>query len=582
MHILRDFMNKYQQFTVLILISLSNFVSATVVTYPALTNNLYKSTRYTVSVNQSGVNSDSYVYNSVNTFSETTGNNRSLMTDENNFSSFSFDGSVTVTITLPLRTTAITAVDVLPLNKGITATWSGNTITIPIAKTGNYYVRINGEEKKPLFLFANPLEVNAPLASGNANTEYFTPSTFVSNFVSTKTIWYFAPGVYDAGSVGGTLQNIPSGVTVYLAGGAYVKGLINAAASSTSLTVKGRGILSGISVANVPDLWGNFLIGGGSSNLTVLNLEGITLTDPPSQLCLTYKSGSVIDNVKLFGWYVMTDGLTLGQTSTVKNCFLKTNDDPLKPMNSNSTYKDNVVWVQVFGSALQFSWNTTAKISNILVDGLDIIGFDKGNLTGTSNNASVISFQNMNGSTFSNNTVQNIRSDVKVYKIFNVQIKSTQTGFTQGLGSIASMTFKNLSFPMGQKYLSTFDGNGTQTGDINNITFQDVVVVGNLLTSSNVVTYITISGLTSNFLYTTSILTNFSDTYWNSAKFQCVAHSNRIFINDLNIGDEIKIYTMDGKFITSQKAVSQTMSIASGKGAFIVRNDNQAAKIIVY
>ena len=176
---------------------------------------------------------------------------------------------------------------------------------------------------------------------------------------------------------------------------------------------------------------GNALIGGGSSNKTVLNLEGVILTDSPQQLCLSYKSGSLVDNIKLLSWYMNTDGISLDQGCNVKNCFLKVNDDNLKPMKNNQTFLNNVVWVQTFGSALQFSWNITIPTSNILVDGLDIVGFDKGNQTGVNTNASVVSFQNMNGGSFCNNTVQNIRSDVKVYKVFTVQIKSTQSGFTQ-------------------------------------------------------------------------------------------------------------------------------------------------------
>jgi len=490
--------------TVILLISLLQTVNATLNTYPGLPGDLYKSTRYKVSVTQAGNTYDSYVYNSVNTYTETKGNNRALMTDDNNFCTFSFYGSVKVAVNLPLRTTAITSVEIRPKIKGISATWSGNTITIPISKTGNYYVCIDGEEKNPLFIFANPLEVNPPSASGNADVEYLTPKTFTPNFTSTKSIWYFAPGVYDAGISGGTLTNIPSGTTVYLAGGVYLKGRLTASNSSTQLTVKGRGILSGIEIPYVRGSYGTALIGGGRDGNTNLNLEGIILTDAPQQLCMSYsKGGSIIDNLKLFAWYVNSDGISLEQNCIVRNCFLKVNDDNLKPMKSNETYKDNVVWIQPFGSALQFSWNTTKPTTNIMVDGLDVIGFDKGNLTGVSANASVVCFQNLKGSTFSNNTVQNVRSDVKVYKIFTLQIKSTKSGFDQGLGTIDGMLFKNFTFPLGAKYPSTFDGNGTVTGEIKNITFQDIVIGGTLLTDENSSIYIIRSGLTSNFYYKT-------------------------------------------------------------------------------
>ena len=142
---------------------------------------------------------------------------------------------------------------------------------------------------------------------GNANIEYLTPETFTPTFTSTKPIWYFAPGIYDSGITGGTLTNIPSGITIYLAGGVYLKGRLTATTASTALTVKGRGILSGIELPYISGSYGTALIGGGSNNKTALNLEGVILTDPPQQLCMTYASGSTIDNIKLLSWYIVSE-----------------------------------------------------------------------------------------------------------------------------------------------------------------------------------------------------------------------------------------------------------------------------------
>ena len=74
-------------------------LAATVETYPGLPGDLYKSDRYIVSVDSN----NSYVYKSINTYDPSTGE-RQFQTDDNNFTSFSFSGAVTVTVTLPLRT----------------------------------------------------------------------------------------------------------------------------------------------------------------------------------------------------------------------------------------------------------------------------------------------------------------------------------------------------------------------------------------------------------------------------------------------------------------------------------------------
>lgn len=61
-----------------VLLLLVNIAKATVNTYPALAADLYKSTRYIVSVTQSGNTQSSYIYNSVNTYSDQWGSQKTF------------------------------------------------------------------------------------------------------------------------------------------------------------------------------------------------------------------------------------------------------------------------------------------------------------------------------------------------------------------------------------------------------------------------------------------------------------------------------------------------------------------------
>ena len=76
------------------------------------------------------------------------------LTLENHFTTFSFSAQVVVQITLPLRS-AVSSVVVRPLSKKLTATISGNIISIPLNGPANFYVEIDGEKRYPLFIFAN-------------------------------------------------------------------------------------------------------------------------------------------------------------------------------------------------------------------------------------------------------------------------------------------------------------------------------------------------------------------------------------------------------------------------------------------
>lgn len=459
--------------------------------YPALPGNQFMSDRYEVSIKSKNESYNSYVYKSPNTYFRFE-YDREKMTLENNYTSFSFAGKLKVEIKLPLRK-SISSVVIRPLSKHLKATIKGNVITVELAKAANFYVEIDGENRYPLFVFANPLEVNVPCKND-------------SNVI------YFGPGVHDVGYKDGTMQNIPTGKTVYLAGGAYVKGLLKTK-NNADITVRGRGILSGIDIPGNPHYVGIIDAHHGAALV-----EGIIITDAPSGyqgiLAVNKKStkSSLVDNVKMLGWASNSDGGLLGDNSVIKNCFFKINDDVIKPVKNGILYKDNIVWHQMVGSVIMLGWNNTEPCIGAIVSGLDVIACDRGVVSGSDGTPQAFfNLKNTNGGTYTNILVENVRMETKPYMLFGVDIKINDKGFTnnpafnKGLGSIDGLIFRNIFVPETPSRISYFNGNGnvtaTSSGDIKNVIFDNIKIGNKKITTQNAPEYITLMGSTSNFRY---------------------------------------------------------------------------------
>jgi len=148
-------------------------------------------------------------------------------TQNSSMASFDFSGAVDVSITLNKRN--IDSVRVRPLSYGITPQIKDNILSFSLTQPRNISVEVNGDIFHNLQLFANPLEVDRP-----------NPDD--------PNVIYFGPGVHQVGRL-----TIPSGKTVYLAGGALVEGSFFIS-HVQNVRVLGRGILhqSWVSSLGVP------------------------------------------------------------------------------------------------------------------------------------------------------------------------------------------------------------------------------------------------------------------------------------------------------------------------------------------
>ncbi len=215
---------------------------------------------------------------------------------------FDFGGGP-VTITVRAPKTAIESVVVRPLSLGITPAISGDSITFTLENPAKLTVEVNGDIRRALHIFANPLEVDPP-REGDPG------------------VIYFGPGVHDVGRI-----SVGSGQTVYIAGGAVVRGWFHPTGAS-NVRIMGRGIIDG----SVYDRWGDTINPISLRYCRNAIVEGICILDPAAWTLEAYKSTNVlVDNVKIISARANGDGITVQSCSNfvARDCFVRSWDDSL-------------------------------------------------------------------------------------------------------------------------------------------------------------------------------------------------------------------------------------------------------------
>ena len=203
---------------------------------------------------------------------------------------FDFSGEVEVSVTFNHGT--VRTGRVRPLSYGITPYIDGNTMTFKLDRPRNLSVEVNGDIFHNLHLFANPIDEKKPKK------------------LKDKNLIYFCPGIH---TFPGDTLNVPSGKTVYIAGGALVKGCIQVV-NAQNVKILGIGIV-------IPERWAGLRI-VNSKNVLV---EGVITTQ-----CPTGGSDSItIRNVKSISSYGWGDGMNVFASNNVlfDGVFCRNSDD---------------------------------------------------------------------------------------------------------------------------------------------------------------------------------------------------------------------------------------------------------------
>jgi hypothetical protein len=272
------------------------------------------------------------------------------------FANFDVSGPVTVRITSPR---SLRDVVVRPQSSGVVAKIEGEH-TLILTLDGPRKLSIEPDGKRgPLLLFANPMEKDPPKPNDPG-------------------VIYFGPGVHKA-----ELVTVRDNQTLYLAGGAVVKGAI--AAQGSNIRILGRGILDGSDYE-----WRKgphpFTLGIYGSNIEV---SGITVRGSPHWTIVPRGSRNVtIRNVKLCNSRVQNDdGINPcnSQDILITDCFIRSDDDcvalkglDLKAENSNVeriTVENCILWCDRARIFLLGHESRAPFMRNVTLRNLDVIHF---------------------------------------------------------------------------------------------------------------------------------------------------------------------------------------------------------------
>lgn len=227
------------------------------------------------------------------------------------FASFDFKGEAVVRITADrdLKNAAV-----LPAAAGVRTSVDGKTMTITMTKPCRISVE-PGQKDNPLLLFANPIEKNVPKQGA-------------------PDVIYYGPGIHKPGVI-----KLTSNQTLYLAGGAVVKGGVEA--SGDNIKIEGRGILDGSDWPHSQGPCGDLIDLVECHHVSV---EGVTLRGCWGWTTRLLGSEHVsFENMKIVAGRVQNDdGIDPcnSRDVTIHDCFIRTDDDCIAVKGVDRKYGD--------------------------------------------------------------------------------------------------------------------------------------------------------------------------------------------------------------------------------------------------
>jgi len=272
------------------------------------------------------------------------------------FANFGMKGRTTVRVTLKR---SLRDVVIRPASAGVRhKVADDHTLTFTLDQPRKVSIEPDGK-KGPLLLFANQIEKGTPK-------------------LGMRNVIYFGPGVHNAGRV-----DVTNGQTLYLAGGAVVKGAV--AAKGDDIRIMGRGILDGSDYEWRKGPY-NFTLGITGTNVLV---EGITIRGSSHWTIVPHHSRHVtVRDVKICGGRVQNDdGINPcnSQDVLITDCFIRSDDDcmALKGLDFNApnnnveriTVENCVLWCDRARIFLLGHESRAPFMRDVTLRNLDIIHF---------------------------------------------------------------------------------------------------------------------------------------------------------------------------------------------------------------
>ncbi len=365
---------------------------------------------------------------------------------------FDFSGQVNLQVIFSGK--KIDKVDIRPKSYGIASQIKLDTVQFLLSHPGQITLEINGDLHRAIHIFANPEEINPP-KQGDANVQYF------------------GPGIHRPGKI-----QVPTGGTVYIAGGAVVYGYIRAQ-NVKQVKILGRGIIDG----GEYDRWRDVIYPIGLEYCQDCSMEGLIILNPAAWTLQVYQSQNInLQNIKIISARANSDGITIQSCQHVKvsNCFMRTWDDSfvIKDYEGNSkdiTATDCVIWTDL-AQSLEIGYETRGdSLTDINFKNIDVIH----NL-----HKPVLSIHAGDQGIIRNVHYENIRVEDATNKLVELWIGQAVWNHGALRGKILDIYYKNIQVtggPFADSYMSGFDG----AHNIDNINFEGLNILGQDILNAN-------------------------------------------------------------------------------------------------
>ncbi len=382
---------------------------------------------------------------------------------------------------------------------------TGNTSTGTITQTftaiNARYVRLKllGNNAASSYVFASVinefmvyavggtvnLALNKAISGGMPGYEYAVDGSTISSYIS--------PTAYGNWHAGEAFYLGKTGTTVYIPGGASVKGSFMSDAVDR-ITIKGRGLLDCSDLRHTlttPQSEGRtgaiWMISGADNRV-----EGITILDPPMwSIVMNFSTRPVVKGVHLFGRDVNSDGVHFSGSTNgiVDNVFFRACDDLLVMYHyaagNNNTFKNSVFFgddahIALIGLSGSSGGQPISKLSFQNIDILNQQGvYDLDKFNGC------FKLWPNGGNRISDVVFDNIRIDsfrtAGNAAIFQFRTDERFTG--ENAGSIRNITVSNLTYNgkyERQSLLKGVDG----SHDVNGVSFVNYIREGAVVTDA--------------------------------------------------------------------------------------------------
>ena len=406
---------------------------------------------FTIQVREEGGKwSDLFGYNAVNMNKGPFPGQEKTPLNNQTFAYFDSDFRHRIEVKVSKNSGNFSSVRIRPLSYGLKFTHKGNSVSFFLDNPRKISVEFDKDIYHNLFLFANPVETNAPHEGDPGVT-------------------YFGPGIHEAGTI-----NLITGGIVYLAGGSIVKGNIRGK-GITGASVKGHGILQngGIKI----DYSNNITIEG----IIIINSPGWCIV--PSQV-----DNSLIRDVKIINNGISTDGADpCGcRNLTFDNVFFRIPDDCIsikcykvtRP-NLDMVIKNSVFWSDAAHCILIGPEGNGLSTERVLITNCD---FPECKYTG-SDYWGVFAITNGDNMTIRDITIENCRvEDFSFSNLVAFRIETNMWVKAPG-GPIKNIVFRNIKFNGNNEHLNYIKGYD-ETRSVDSVRFENLQINGKRIMSA--------------------------------------------------------------------------------------------------